>query len=65
MQKAPPVGAFFILWVVFFFDENCSKNRKIAKEFGDCVDNYHDGDEASGAYRNINFSLKDNYHGCY
>jgi len=56
---------FYFLLCFFFSAEFVQKNIKKTKEFAGVVDNNYDGDEANGAYRNINFSLKDNYHGCY
>ncbi|MDD7998710.1 hypothetical protein, partial [Kosakonia radicincitans] len=65
IKKGAACRRFFILYIVFFADENYIKKIKSIKEFGDSVDNNLDGDEAAGPCRNINFSMKDNYHGCY
>ena len=69
MQKAPLVGAFFYfllrICIAYIFDRICSKNIKTTKEFPVHVDNYYDGDEAAGAYRNLHLLLKDKYYGCY
>ncbi|MDH2915232.1 hypothetical protein N7V53_22345, partial [Kosakonia sp. HypNH10] len=65
VQKSAACRRFFIFCAASFFGRICSKNIKKTKEFAGVVDNNYDGDEAAGAYRNINFSLKDNYHGCY
>ncbi|APG18649.1 hypothetical protein A3780_14150 [Kosakonia radicincitans] len=59
------MSALFYFIYRFFADENYIKKIKSIKEFGDSVDNNLDGDEAAGPCRKINFSMKDNYHGCY
>jgi len=65
-RKSAACRRFFIFCSVHFFDDFRAKSIKTSKEFAEPVDNNYDGDEADGAYRNIkNFSLKDNYHGCY